>query len=144
YPYQISGGQKQRTAASRAIISKPNIILADEPTGALDSKSATDLLESLKDLNEQDKATILMVTHDAYAASYCNRVLFIKDGKIFTGVVKGKRSRKEFFSMALDVLSALGGGANDVIEVSTEKYYTESQYLFCLFGDTGLQDGYLL
>ncbi|EGO8595647.1 ABC transporter ATP-binding protein [Enterococcus faecalis] len=115
YPYQISGGQKQRTAASRAIISKPNLILADEPTGALDSKSATDLLESLKDLNEQDKATILMVTHDAYAASYCNRVLFIKDGKIFTELVKGKRSRKEFFNKVLDVLSALGGGANDVI-----------------------------
>src|SRR5699024_3258552 len=115
YPYQISGGQKQRTAASRAIISKPSLILADEPTGALDSKSATDFLESLKDLNEQDKATILMVTHDAYAASYCNRVLFIKDGKIFTELVKGKRSRKEFFNKVLDVLSALGGGANDVI-----------------------------
>ena len=115
YPYQISGGQKQRTAASRAIISKPSLILADEPTGALDSKSATDLLESLKDLNEQDKATILMVTHDAYAASYCNRVLFIKDGNIFTELVKGERSRKAFFNKVLDVLSALGGGAHDVI-----------------------------
>jgi len=115
YPYQISGGQKQRTAASRAIISNPSLILADEPTGALDSKSATDLLECLKDLNEHDKATILMVTHDAYAASYCNRVLFIKDGNIFTELVKGERSRKAFFNKVLDVLSALGGGAHDVI-----------------------------
>ena len=115
YPYQISGGQKQRTAAVRAIISTPSLILADEPTGALDSKSATDLLESLRDLNEQDKATILMVTHDAYAASYCNRILFIKDGKIFTELVKGERSRKEFFNKVLDVLSALGGGANEFI-----------------------------
>lgn len=115
YPYQISGGQKQRTAASRAIISKPSLILADEPTGALDSKSATDLLESLKDLNEQDQATILMVTHDAFAASYCKRVLFIKDGKLFTEVVKGNASRKEFFKKVLDVLSVLGGGASDII-----------------------------
>jgi putative ABC transport system ATP-binding protein len=115
YPYQISGGQKQRTAASRAIVAKPSLILADEPTGALDSKSATDLLESLKDLSEQDKATILMVTHDAFAASYCQRVIFIKDGKLFTELVKGKSSRKEFFQKVLDVLSALGGGANDLI-----------------------------
>ena len=96
YPYQISGGQKQRTAASRAIISNPRLILADEPTGALDSKSAADLLESLKSLNEQDKATIFMVTHDAFAASYCKRVLFIKDGNIFTELVKGNTSRKTF------------------------------------------------
>ena len=115
HPYQISGGQKQRSAAARAIVSKPSLILADEPTGALDSKSATDLLESLKDLNEQDKATILMVTHDAYAASYCNRVLFIKDGKIFTELVKGNASRKEFFDKVLDVLSVLGGGSSDAI-----------------------------
>lgn len=115
YPYQISGGQKQRTAASRAIVAKPSLILADEPTGALDSKSATDLLESLKNLSEQDKATILMVTHDAFAASYCERVLFIKDGKLFTELVKGKTSRKEFFNKVLDVLSALGGGASDII-----------------------------
>lgn len=115
YPYQISGGQKQRTAASRAIVSKPSLILGDEPTGALDSKSATDLLESLKDLSEQDKATILMVTHDALAASYCQRVLFIKDGKLFTELVKGNQTRKEFFNRVLDVLSALGGGMNDII-----------------------------
>ncbi|WP_040206727.1 ABC transporter ATP-binding protein [Neobacillus jeddahensis] len=115
YPYQISGGQKQRTAASRAIVSEPSLILADEPTGALDSKSATDLLESLKNLSEQDKATILMVTHDAYAASYCGRVLFIKDGKLFTEIVKGNETRKEFFNKVLAVLSAIGGGAHDII-----------------------------
>ncbi|MCR8658668.1 ABC transporter ATP-binding protein [Paenibacillus endoradicis] len=115
YPYQISGGQKQRTAASRAIISQPSLILADEPTGALDSKSATDLLESLQDLSKTDKATILMVTHDAFAASYCTRVLFIKDGALFTELVKGEDSRKQFFKKILDVLSVLGGGVSDVI-----------------------------
>jgi putative ABC transport system ATP-binding protein len=115
YPYQISGGQKQRTAASRAIVAKPSLILADEPTGALDSKSATDLLECLKGLSEEDHATILMVTHDAYAASYCQRVLFIKDGKLFTELVKGIGSRKEFFNKILDVLSVLGGDTSDVI-----------------------------
>lgn len=115
YPYQVSGGQKQRTAAARAIVSTPSLILADEPTGALDSKSATDLLESLKGLSEHDQATILMVTHDAFAASYCERVVFIKDGKLFTELVKGNRTRKEFFNKVLDVLSALGGGASDII-----------------------------
>ncbi|MFB7142392.1 ABC transporter ATP-binding protein [Gottfriedia sp. NPDC056225] len=115
YPYQISGGQQQRTAASRAMIAKPSLLLADEPTGALDSKSATDLLGILKDLNEQEHATILMVTHDAFAASYCKRVLFIKDGKIFTELAKGNETRKEFFSKVLDVLSVLGGGTNDII-----------------------------
>lgn len=115
YPYQISGGQKQRTAASRAIITKPSLLLADEPTGALDSKSATDLLESLEKLSKQDNATILMVTHDAFAASYCQRVLFIKDGKLFTTLEKGEAYRKEFFNKVLDVLSTLGGGVNDVI-----------------------------
>jgi putative ABC transport system ATP-binding protein len=115
YPYQISGGQKQRTAAARAIVSNPSLVLADEPTGALDSKSATDLLESLKGLSEHDEATILMVTHDAFAASYCQRVLFIKDGKLFTELVKGKGSRKEFFNQILNVLSAIGGGIHDSI-----------------------------
>ncbi|MFJ7983527.1 ABC transporter ATP-binding protein [Lysinibacillus xylanilyticus] len=115
YPYEISGGQKQRTAASRAIISNPSLILADEPTGALDSKSATDLLESLQGLSNEEEATILMVTHDAFAASYCQRVLFIKDGSMFTELAKGKASRKEFFKKILDVLSVLGGGASDLI-----------------------------
>lgn len=115
YPYQLSGGQKQRTAASRAMISKPRLILADEPTGALDSKSATDLLESLKQLNERDAATILIVTHDAFAASYCKRVVFIKDGTLFTELMKGEQTRKAFFKKVLDVLSALGGGASDLV-----------------------------
>lgn len=109
YPYQISGGQKQRTASSRAIVSEPSLIFGDEPTGALDSKSATDLLESFKQLNEQDKATILLVTHDAFAASYCQRVLFIKDGRIYKELHKEELSRKEFFNLILEVLSNIGG-----------------------------------
>lgn len=115
YPYQLSGGQKQRTAAARAIVSKPSLLLADEPTGALDSKSAADLLDSLKSLSEQDNATILMVTHDAFAASYCQRISLIKDGKLFAELAKGNRSRKQFFDNILDALSALGGGPRDVI-----------------------------
>ncbi|MET3546644.1 putative ABC transport system ATP-binding protein [Paenibacillus favisporus] len=115
YPYQISGGQKQRTAASRAIVTKPALLLADEPTGALDSKSATDFLESLKELNEQEGTTVLMVTHDAYAASYCNRVIFIKDGSLFTELVKGSQSRRDMFKKVLDVLAVLGGGAIDAV-----------------------------
>jgi putative ABC transport system ATP-binding protein len=115
YPNEISGGQKQRTAAARAIVTKPSLILADEPTGALDSKSATELLENLKDLSTEDSATILMVTHDAFAASYCSRVIFIKDGKIFTEIVNGSTTRKEFFKKILDVLSVLGGGSLDLI-----------------------------
>jgi putative ABC transport system ATP-binding protein len=115
YPYQISGGQRQRTAASRAIITQPALLLADEPTGALDSKSATDLLESLKGLNEREQMTILLVTHDAFAASYCSRVLFINDGKTFTELVRGDASRKTFFSRILDVLAVLGGGSHDAV-----------------------------
>ncbi|MFC7393898.1 ABC transporter ATP-binding protein [Scopulibacillus cellulosilyticus] len=115
FPYQVSGGQKQRAAASRAIIANPSLIFADEPTGALDSKSATALLQSLAQLNEKDKATIMMVTHDAFAASFCRRVLFIKDGVIFTELVKGETSRKDYFQKILDILSALGGGKGDLI-----------------------------
>lgn len=114
YPYEVSGGQKQRAAAARAIITNPKLILADEPTGALDSKSSQELLQCLSDLNENDKATIMMVTHDAFAASYCKRILFIKDGKLFTELVRGD-SRKEFFQKILDVLKTLGGGNNDLI-----------------------------
>lgn len=113
YPYQISGGQKQRTAALRAMIAQPSLILADEPTGALDSKSATDLLECLKEVNEVDKVTILMVTHDAYAASYCNRVIFIKDGRTFMELIKGGQTRKKFFQKVIDVLPVLGGNIHD-------------------------------
>ncbi|MCT4618419.1 MAG: ABC transporter ATP-binding protein [Marinisporobacter sp.] len=114
YPYEVSGGQKQRTAAARAIIHHPKLILADEPTGALDSKSSTELLQCLSDLNENNKATIMMVTHDAFAASYCKRILFIKDGRLFTELVRGG-SRKEFFQKILDVLKTLGGDTNDLI-----------------------------
>ncbi|MEK4512803.1 ABC transporter ATP-binding protein [Paenibacillus sp. FSL K6-2524] len=115
YPYHISGGQKQRTAVSRAIVANPSLILADEPTGALDSKSATSLLESLSTLNKVKQATIMMVTHDVYAASFCKRVLFIKDGRLVTELHKGQLQRKEFFQKILDILASLGGGDNDVI-----------------------------
>ncbi|MEC2074992.1 ABC transporter ATP-binding protein [Metabacillus fastidiosus] len=115
YPYHISGGQKQRTAASRAIVANPSLILADEPTGALDSKSATSLLESLSMLNDKNKSTIMMVTHDAYAASFCKRAIFIKDGELYKELHRGEQSRKQFFQRVLDVLSSLGGGHDDVI-----------------------------
>lgn len=114
YPYEISGGQKQRTACARAIITNPSLILADEPTGALDSKSSTDLLNAMTKLNEEQDATIMMVTHDAFAASYCKRVLFIKDGLIFKEINR-RGTRKEFFKEILDVLSLIGGGDNDLI-----------------------------
>lgn len=114
-PYQISGGQKQRVASARAIITKPALILADEPTGALDSKSARMLLEAFDTLNEQLHATILMVTHDAFTASYCKRILFIKDGKIFNELIRGDDSRKVFFKRIIDVVSLLGGGNSDVL-----------------------------
>lgn len=115
YPYQISGGQKQRTAASRALITNPNLIFADEPTGALDSKSATDLLQSMSQLNETHDATIMMVTHDAYAASFCQRVLFIKDGQFSKEILKGSKARKQFFEMILQELAIVGGDIHDVI-----------------------------
>lgn len=115
YPYQISGGQKQRVASSRAIITNPKLVLADEPTGALDSKSARQLLESFEDLNEKLNTTILMVTHDSFTASYANRILFIKDGKIFNELIKGEDSRKEFFEKIIEVQTLLGGELGDVI-----------------------------
>ena len=115
YPYQMSGGQKQRVASARAIITNPKLILADEPTGALDSKSAKMLLERFNYLNEELEATILMVTHDAFTASYARRVIFIKDGKIFNEIRKGKSSRKEFFDQIIDVVTLLGGDLNDAL-----------------------------
>lgn len=114
YPYQMSGGQKQRVASARAIVTEPSLILADEPTGALDSKSARLLLERLESLNEELSATILMVTHDAFTASYAHRILFIKDGKIFTELVRGNDSRKEFFNRIMEVITMLGGDDNNV------------------------------
>ncbi|MDU5110656.1 MAG: ABC transporter ATP-binding protein [Clostridium sp.] len=114
YPYEMSGGQKQRVASARAIITKPSLILADEPTGALDSKSAKMLLESMEDLNKNLNATIMMVTHDAYSASYAKRILFIKDGRIFNEIIRGNDSRKEFFDKIIEVITLLGGDQNNV------------------------------
>ena len=114
YPYQMSGGQRQRVAAARAMVINPGLILADEPTGALDSGNSKMLLESLADLNRDFKATILMVTHDPVSASYTGRVLFLKDGKIFHELRRGDEERKSFFSHIMDVLSLLGGDT-DVI-----------------------------
>ncbi|MEG0873600.1 MAG: ABC transporter ATP-binding protein [Clostridia bacterium] len=115
FPYEISGGQKQRVACARAIINEPALILADEPTGSLDSKSARVLLENLSDLNESMNSTIMMVTHDAFTASYCKRILFIKDGKIFNELVRGNDDRKEFFKRIIEVVTLLGGDNNNVI-----------------------------
>ena len=115
YPYQMSGGQKQRVASARAIITNPKLVLADEPTGALDSKSSRMLLESFNYLNTELKTTILMVTHDAFSASYASRVIFIKDGKIFNELVKADKSRKEFFDEIIDVVTILGGDLNDAL-----------------------------
>lgn len=114
YPYQVSGGQKQRTACARAIVSNPSLVLADEPTGALDSKSARMLLDSIETLNLELNATILMVTHDAFTASYCKRILFIKDGKIFNELIKGGDSRKQFFDKIIEVVTLLGGDSTNV------------------------------
>ncbi len=114
FPYEVSGGQKQRCACARALINKPKIILADEPTGALDSKASRMLLETMSEMNKNLKATILMVTHDSFSASFCQRVIFIKDGKVFSEILKGEKTRKEFFNEILDVLTLLGGGVEDV------------------------------
>ena len=115
FPYEVSGGQKQRCACARALISSPKIILADEPTGALDSKASRMLLETMSEMNEKLKATILMVTHDSFSASFCKRVIFIKDGKIFNEIVKGEKERKEFFNEIIDILTLLGGDLEDVM-----------------------------
>lgn len=109
FPYEVSGGQKQRCACARALVIEPKLILADEPTGALDSKSAQTLLESLETMNRDLKATILMVTHDVFSASYCKRILFLKDGEIFHELVRGNKSRREFLDKILDVVSLTGG-----------------------------------
>lgn len=115
YPYQMSGGQKQRVACARALITNPKLILADEPTGALDSRSAKMLLESFTQLNKDLSATILMVTHDAFTASYAGRVVFIKDGRIFDQIEKGDMSRKQFFDKIIDIVTLLGGDMGNVI-----------------------------
>lgn len=115
YPYEMSGGQRQRVASARAIITNPAMILADEPTGALDSKSSRMLLETLDNLNKNLSATILMVTHDAFTASYCSRILFIKDGRIFNELMRGNSNRREFFSQIINVVTLLGGDAANVL-----------------------------
>ena len=115
YPYEMSGGQRQRIACARAIVTEPSLILADEPTGALDSQSAGMFLGSLQYMNEAMQATILMVTHDAFSASYAKRVLFMKDGKLFHELRKGNSNRKEFFNEIIHVISLLGGDLNHVV-----------------------------
>ena len=115
YPYEMSGGQKQRVASARAIVTNPKLVLADEPTGALDSKSSKMLLERLQRLNQDYQTTILMVTHDAFSASYASKVIFIKDGKVFNQFNRGEAARKQFFDKIIDVVSLLGGDVSDVI-----------------------------
>jgi len=109
YPYQMSGGQKQRVASARAIVTEPTLILADEPTGALDSKSAHQLLDSFQKLNKEYLASILMVTHDAFTASFCDRIVFIKDGSLYTELIKGSLTRKEYFNRIMEVIAVIGG-----------------------------------
>ncbi|MEK3882909.1 ABC transporter ATP-binding protein [Paenibacillus sp. PL2-23] len=111
--YEVSGGQKQRAAIARAIIHKPSLVLADELTGNLDSKSARDVMDALKEMNEAFHATVLMVTHDPFSASYCKRIIFIKDGKFFSEIRRGS-NRQAFFQQILDALSVLGGNFDDI------------------------------
>ena len=115
YPPEMSGGQKQRIAAARAMVTEPSLVLADEPTGALDSKAARTMLESFAGMNKRLRATILMVTHDAFAASYCSRILFLRDGKIFTELLRGGQTRRQFFDKIIDVVSLLGGDVADAV-----------------------------
>ncbi|MEK3889166.1 ABC transporter ATP-binding protein [Bacillus sp. FSL K6-3431] len=111
--YEISGGQAQRTAIARSIIHSPSMVLADEPTGNLDSKSSKAVMETLENINKKDKTTMMMVTHDSIAASYCDRVVFIKDGKLFNEIHRGD-NRQAFFQKIIDVLSLLGGDSHDL------------------------------
>ena len=115
FPYQVSGGQKQRAACARAMVAGQSLLLADEPTGALDSSASKNLLEIMAQMNRDMGATILMVTHDAYSASYAGRVLFLKDGRLFNELLCGKRTRPVFYHEILDVLALLGGDISDVI-----------------------------
>lgn len=113
YPYQMSGGQRQRIAASRAMVADPKLVLADEPTGALDSRSATVMLETLSMMNADLHATIMMVTHDSFAASFAGRILFVKDGAVFNEIRRGGMSRTDFFSRIMEVVTFLGGDVRD-------------------------------
>ncbi|GAB6106740.1 ABC transporter ATP-binding protein [Fusibacter bizertensis] len=115
FPYQVSGGQKQRCACARAMVFGQGLILADEPTGALDSKSSKNLLEMMEQINRENGTTILMVTHDAFSASHAHRILFLKDGRLFNELYQGDKPRREFYHEILDVLSVLGGDAGDAV-----------------------------
>ncbi|MGG3449383.1 ABC transporter ATP-binding protein [Domibacillus aminovorans] len=115
YPNEISGGQKQRTSAARALINNPSLVFADEPTGALDSKSASSLLGNLEGINRERNVTIMMVTHDPVASSYCSRVVFLKDGQLYTELYRGDKERKDFFGDIMSVQSALGGDGYDTV-----------------------------
>ncbi|WP_430541080.1 ABC transporter ATP-binding protein [Sporosarcina thermotolerans] len=115
YPHEISGGQKQRTSAARALINKPSMVFADEPTGALDSKSASSLLGTLEDVNKERGVTIMMVTHDPVASSYCSRVVFLKDGNIYSELYRGEKTRQAFFQEILKVQGVLGGDSVDAL-----------------------------
>lgn len=115
FPTQVSGGQKQRAACARAMVAGQSLILADEPTGALDSRASKNLLEIMAKMNREMRATILMVTHDAYSASYASRVLFLKDGRLFNELLRGKRARAAVYHEILDVLGLLGGDIRDVM-----------------------------
>ncbi len=115
YPHEVSGGQKQRTSAARALINEPSMVFADEPTGALDSKSAASLLKTMEDVNEQRGVTIMLVTHDAIASSYCSRVVFLKDGMIYSELYRGDKTRQAFFQEILKVQGVLGGDSVDSI-----------------------------
>ncbi len=114
FPYEISGGQRQRCACARALINSPSLIMADEPTGALDSHSSMLLLDTLVKMNERYRATILLVTHDIFSASFCSRVLFLRDGKIFTEIVRGNKDRKTFYNEIIDIMAVLGGETNAI------------------------------
>ena len=116
FPSQLSGGQRQRVAAARALILDPKIVFADEPTGALDSKNATILMQKLSEMNQVEKTTILMVTHDSVAASFCNRILFIQDGKLFHEIRRDypRESQEDFYHRILKVMAALAGGDGNV------------------------------
>lgn len=115
YPYQMSGGQKQRVAAARAVITNPTLILADEPTGALDSKSSRMLMDTIEYLNKSLNSTVLMVTHDSYTASYANKIFFLKDGKIFNQLIRGNDNQKQFFKRIIEVVTLLGGDIDNAL-----------------------------
>jgi len=117
--YEISGGQQQRAAIARAMVHEPKLVLADEPTGNLDSKASKDVMEMLSLMNKEQDTTMMLVTHDAQAASYCDRVIFIRDGKLYSEIYRGD-SQKVFFQKIIDTLSLMGGNDNDFLEVRSK------------------------